>query len=118
MAPRRVERWRRKCLPCARDWRVTALVGLGLILLVVGDLPVVHDHDEPGVYNEECPLTRLATTGPRVSLSSAPDLSLLVCAPETVPIAARVVLAPFSPPSFDPRAPPSGPPLPSRAVTG
>jgi hypothetical protein len=102
-------------LPCARDWRVTALVGLGLVLLVVGDLPVVHDHDEPGVYNEECSLARLATASPRASLSSAPDLSLLVCAPETVPVAARVVLAPFSLASFDPRTPPSGPPLPSRS---
>jgi hypothetical protein len=53
----------------ARDWRVGALVGL-LILLVVGDLPVVHDHDEPGVYNEECPLGRLATCPPG---ASAPD---------------------------------------------
>jgi hypothetical protein len=54
----------------ARAWRVGPLVGLGLLLLVTGDLPVVHDHDEPGLYNEECPLGRLATSSPR---ASAPD---------------------------------------------
>jgi hypothetical protein len=89
-----------------------------LVLLVVGDLPVVHDHDDPGLYNEECPLARLATTCPRASLSSAPDLSPVACAPETATITARAILTAFSPSSFDPRAPPAGPPLPSRAVIG
>jgi hypothetical protein len=116
--------WQRMRLSCrrrrqrARAWYVTALIGLGLILLVVDDLPVVHDHDGPGLYNEECPLARLGTTNARVSVSSAPDLSLVVCAPETVPVAVRVSLASFSPAPFAPRAPPSGPLLPSRALIG
>jgi hypothetical protein len=41
--------------------RVGALLAVLLagILLVV-DLPLVHDHDEPGLYNEACALDRLA----------------------------------------------------------
>ena len=60
-------------LPATPPWRSAAFIAVSvatvelLILLVVGDLPVVHDHDEPGVYNEECPLGRLATCPPGAS---------------------------------------------------
>jgi len=105
----------RRRAPCVR---AAALVGLILALLVVGDLPVVHDHGAPGLYNEECPLARLATTSPRASVSQDPDLFLFACTPDAVLAAPPVVLAPFSPASFAPRAPPSNSPLPSRAVVG
>jgi hypothetical protein len=114
----RVQRCCRRTALWAPDWPIGALAGLVLVLLVVGDLPVVHDHEEPGIYNEECPLARLATTCPRASLSSTPDPALLVRAPETLPVASRGVLTAFSSASFDPRAPPSDLPLPSRAVIG
>lgn len=105
-------------MPWLRDGRAAALVGLILALLVVGDLPVVHDHGAPGLYNDECPLARLATMSPRASVSQDPDPSWLPCMPEAVPTAPPVVLALFSPASFAPRAPPSISPLPSRAVIG
>ena len=108
----------RRRSPWVRDRRAGALVGLILALLVVGDLPVVHDHAAPGLYNEECPLARLATTSPRASVSQDPDPFPLAYTPEAVPTAPPVVLAPFSAASFAPRAPPSKSPLPSRAVIG
>jgi hypothetical protein len=108
MIPPRMGGFSRRRQQQVRAWCVTTLLGLGLVLLVVGDLPVVHRHDGPGVYNEECPLARLATTGPRASVSPVPDLSLILRTRETVPVAERVLLTSFSPASFDPRAPPSG----------
>jgi hypothetical protein len=87
-------------------WWVGVLAGLVLALLVVDDLPIVHDHDQPGVYNEECPLARLAAGGPRAALARSPDLILLLRVPEALPAIPQPVLAPFSLASFDPRAPP------------
>src|SRR4029077_5047926 len=95
--------WRRRPHN-VRSWRVGALVALVLALLAASDLPVVHDHEAPGLYNEECPLARLATTSPQVSASPSPGLFLPARAPEAVPPAPRAVLAPFSPAPFDPRA--------------
>jgi hypothetical protein len=110
-------------LDCSRrpgvgTWRAHALVGLILALLFIGDLPVVHDHDRSGVYNEECALARLATASPRASVSADLDLSVLVCAPEAVSTAPRAILALVSPTSFDPRAPPVQPIAPFFAVIG
>jgi hypothetical protein len=99
-------------------WGVGLLVGLVLALLVVDDLPVVHDHDQPGVYNEECPLARLATGGPRATLAPNPELILLLRAPEAVSVAPPAIRASVSLASFDPRAPPSRLLLPSRALIG
>src|SRR5262249_43511334 len=96
---------------------VGAMLGLVLALLVVGDLPVVHDHAASGLYNDECPLARLATASPRVSTSTDPGPFFLACAPEAVPAGPHAILAPFSLTSFDPRAPPLSLPLPSLAVT-
>ena len=99
-------------------WWAGLLAGLVLAVLVVDELPVVHDHDRPGIYNEECPLARLAAGGPRAALSPSPDPILLFCAPEAVPVAPPAVRAPVRLASFDPRAPPSRPLLPSRALIG
>jgi hypothetical protein len=90
----------------ARDWRLGALVGL-LVLLVVGDLPVVHNHDDPGLYNEECPLSRFATSPPGVT---APDAMpargpLPICEALVPPAWVEVSLAPIAPSA--PRAPPA-----------
>ena len=97
---------------------VGALVGLALVLLLLDDLPVVHDHAKPGLYNEECPLARLAAGGPRAFRSSSPDPMVLLRAPEALPVAPHAAPAQVSPPSFDPRAPPAGPLLPFRALIG
>ncbi len=39
-----------------------AFLGLLLVVLTGAEIPEVHDHDAgiPGLYNEECPLARLA----------------------------------------------------------
>jgi hypothetical protein len=108
---------RRQDASLSPSWQVGAWVSLVLALLVMGNLPVVHDHEKPGLYNEECPLARLAAGGPRADLSSSPDLLVLLRAPEVLPVAPRAVPAQASLDSFDPRAPPSDPLLPSRALT-
>lgn len=97
---------------------VGALVGLALVPLLLGDLPVVHDHATPGLYNEECPLARLATLRPRACLSSRPDPMVLLRAPEALPVAPHAAPTRVSPLSFDPRAPPARPLLPFRALVG
>jgi len=94
------------------------MVGLVLALLLLGDLPAVHDHGKPGLYNEDCPLARLAAGGPRACLTSSLDLIVLLAAPAALPVARRAVPPRASPASFDPRAPPSRPLLRSRALIG
>jgi hypothetical protein len=108
----------RRSSPRIRDWQAGALVGLILALLIVGDLPVVHDHDAPGLYDEDCPLARLGAVGPRASLALRPDLNLPAPAPEPAPVLTRALPSVVSPASFDPRAPPAASPLSSRAVVG
>src|SRR5262249_52972040 len=97
---------------------VGALVGLVLALLVLCDLPAVHDHGKAGLYNEDCPLARLAAGGPRACLSSSLDPTVLVRVPEELPVSPRAVPPQASLVSFDPRAPPSRSLLPSRALIG
>ena len=88
--------------------RVGGLLSLVLALLVVADLPAVHDHAKPGIYNDECALARLAAGSPRASLSSGPTPLLLIPAPDAVFVGRREdVLPHLSPVSFGPRAPPS-----------
>lgn len=101
-----------------RDWQAGVLAGLVLALLFVGDLPVVHDHDPPGLYDEDCPIARLGAVGPRASLALRPDLNPPARAPEPAPVVTRALLSVVSPASFDPRAPPPVPPLSSRAMVG
>lgn len=108
----------RRSSPRVRNWRAGTVVGFILALLIVGDLPVVHDHDAPGLYDEDCPLARLGAVGPRASLASGPDLSPPACAPEAGSVVPRALPSVVSPASFDPRAPPLTPPPSSRAVIG
>jgi hypothetical protein len=82
-----------------------------LVFVVATEVPVLHAHDAEGaaLYNEECPLTRLATAPP----GTTPAPAVQVSAPESVPAAFRPPrpIAPAGPaaPAFAPRAPPSGP---------
>jgi hypothetical protein len=97
----RLQVYCRRLVPWARDWRLGVLVGL-LLLLVVGDLPVVHGHDESGLYNEECPLARLGTCTPRTLVPAA------MPAPEPLPVCDTLwptVWAEAPPASIAPSAP-------------
>jgi hypothetical protein len=86
--------------------RLGVLLGFVLAVVVVGDLPVVHAHQAPGVYDEDCPLERLAAAAPPVPLSSAPAVPQPARALESVPTGVVTATArlPFA--SFEPRAPP------------
>jgi hypothetical protein len=90
----------------ARAWRLGALVGL-LVLLVVGDLPVVHGHNEPGLYNEACPLGRLATCPPGASAPEAMAAPGLLPAGEALVTTAPVDAPPAPIAPSAPRAPPA-----------
>jgi hypothetical protein len=79
MALSRVPVYCKRLALWTRDWRLGAPLGL-LLLVVVADLPVVHGHDEPGLYNEECPLARLGTCTPRILVPAA------MPAPEPLPV--------------------------------
>ena len=93
------------------------LVGVILAVLVMGTMPVAHDHDEPGVYDVECPLSRLAVAPPGVSLSAVPSLDPLAPAPEPVCAFDPGALRDIRLPSFEARAPPFSAPLSVRALT-
>jgi hypothetical protein len=108
----------RRFSPRVCNWWAGTLGGFILALFIAGDLPVVHDHDAPGVYDQDCPLARLGTVGPRASLASGPDLSPPARAPEAGPVVLRALLSVVSPASFDPRAPPLTSSPSSRAVIG
>jgi hypothetical protein len=96
-------------------WRVTIFPLALVVALLATDVPVVHAHRGPdlGLYNEECPLGRLATLrsaalpdaspAPR-TLGPAPDL------PSTSPAPAPAVRPLDSP---DARAPPLPDPFPA-----
>ncbi len=93
-------------------WRVAGLLALLLGLLVLGTLPVVHDHDAPGVYDEECLLARLASGGARAPFSVPPETPRLADPVEIVPAVPPAVLVRIVAASFDSRGPPAGSPLP------
>jgi len=86
--------------------RIGVLLGFVLAVVVISDLPAVHAHEAPGLYDEDCPMERLAAPAPSVSLPQALDVPAPVPAPDpvpTVPVTASVGVA-FA--SFEPRAPP------------
>ncbi len=97
-------------------WRVAALLAIVLGLLVLGDLPVVHDHHASGVYNEECLLARLASGGARASLSGTAETPRPARAPEIVLAAPPTVLGRIVAAPFDSRGPPSSLPFPTRTA--
>jgi hypothetical protein len=100
------------CKSGRRRWVWPALL---LAALVLGDLPEVHDHDAPGLYNEECPLARLAAPLPGVSAARAIDLPILGSTPHPAPVHPPVAWCGSSLRPFEPRAPP-GPMRPGRPV--
>jgi hypothetical protein len=82
------------------------LVGLLLVLLALSDLPEVHNHDAPGLYNEECPLARLAASPPGVSTDRAACAPLLGLAPHPPAVRPAAAWRGSSLDSFESRAPP------------
>jgi len=80
---------------------------LAALVLLAADLPTVHEHHAPGVYNQDCPLARLAAVAPRTPL---PDP---IAAPRPLPVCEapsptlRVELAPPPVASCAPRGPPA-----------
>src|SRR5262245_13066811 len=85
----------------ALSWRTTGpVLALVLALLATG-VPVVHAHRDPdlGLYNEECPLGRLATPPSAALPDTSPAPSTLGPAPDL--------------PSTSPTPAPAGRPLDS-----
>jgi hypothetical protein len=86
--------------------RIAGLLGFVLAVVLVSDLPVVHAHEAPGLYDEDCPLEQLAAAAPHIALPTVPDVPSPTPAPDPVPTV-RVtasVSVPFA--SFASRAPP------------
>jgi hypothetical protein len=84
------------------------LLGLLLVVLIGAEIPEVHDHDAStaGLYNEECPLARLAVPSWGIPIVAADILAQ----PDPVPAlaAAPVPDQPATPRTgFAPRAPPT-----------
>jgi hypothetical protein len=87
-------------------WWAGRLLGLLLALLVSGSVPTVHGHDDPGLYDEECPLGSLTVMKPGVPFPSMPAMAPLTPAPDLVPPVRALGFTDVSLASFDPRAPP------------
>jgi hypothetical protein len=80
---------------------------LALVVLAV-DLPVVHhQHNTPGLFDEDCPLVRLAAGAPRVPQPHAVDAPRPLTAPDAPLLTAAVRPATLRAPSSAPRAPPA-----------
>lgn len=90
----------------AREAIARVLLGVLVAVVVLGDLPVVHDHDAPGLYNEDCPLVRLAAAAPTVPLPQARGIPLPLPAPDGVPASPVLGSAVIRLASFESRAPP------------
>ena len=81
-------------IPMPRLWPI-----LLALAVLAADVPVVHQHtgSEPGLFNEECPLARLAAgTGAR-ALAPVPDLpgpapAVNVALPAWTPVPASLPL--------------------------
>jgi hypothetical protein len=92
--------------PSCSSWRAWAFLGLLVAVLVLSDVPVVHDHDGPGLYDEDCPLVRLAAPAPgawvpQTSVAPLPGLAPDSVRDQPVALAARPSLV-----GFESRAPP------------
>jgi hypothetical protein len=85
------------------------LLGLLLVVLLGAEIPEIHDHnaDTPGLYNEECPLGRLAVPGWGLAAGGRDSLPQRDPAsdPATLPASAEPSAAPR--PAFAARAPPA-----------
>ena len=97
--------------------RRAAALSLALVLaLVATDLPVVHAHGggTVGLYNEDCPLGRLATPPSAVLADASPPVSVLGPSPDPRPCRpgrTRRHAAPLD--SHGARAPPAPDPVPA-----
>jgi hypothetical protein len=99
----------------AFPWRSIGPVLALVLALLATDLPVLHAHHGPdvGLYNEECPLGRLATPRSAALPEASPPTAALGPAPD--PPLTPSPLAPVSQPlaSHDARAPPVPDPVPA-----
>jgi hypothetical protein len=96
--------------------RRVAALSLALVLaLVATDLPVVHAHGggTVGLYNEECPLGRLATPPSAVLADASPPVSVLGPSPDQGPSAPADLPASEPLDSHGARAPPVPDPVPA-----
>ena len=91
--------------------RLERVLLLGFLVLAVlgGEIPEIHAHDDgtPGLYNEECPLVRLAVPGWGLAAFAPgglfrPDLVAVSASPSTPVELTRPSGSPFAP-----RAPPA-----------
>jgi hypothetical protein len=90
-------------------WLRATLLGLLLLVFLGAEIPELHDHEAgtPGLYNEECPLARLAVSAWGVPVVAAdtllrPDPALDPAAvPSSVDLPAppRTVFAARAPPA-------------------
>jgi hypothetical protein len=91
------------------SWRMVGPALALVLALLATELPVVHAHDDGdvGLYNEECPLGRLATP-PSAAVPDA-DPPATVLGPATDPPLISPALAPAARPlgSHAARAPPA-----------
>ena len=85
-----------------------AFLGLLAVVLLAADIPEVHDHAgaTPGLYNEDCPLGRLATSSWGLAAKASDPLPQP--APACEPATPSIPLEPSAavPPAFAARAPP------------
>lgn len=88
------------------DFKIVVCL-LATLVLLAADLPTVHEHHAPGVYNEDCPLARLAAVAPRVPQPHAVDAPRPLTAPDAPLLTTAVRPATLRAPSSAPRAPPA-----------
>lgn len=90
-------------------WLRATLLGLLLVVFLGAEIPEVHDHDADiaGLYNEECPLARLAVPAWGVPAVAADTLSQPDPAPDPAAAPSPVDLPAALRTGFAPRAPPA-----------
>jgi hypothetical protein len=93
-----------------RPWLARA-ARLGLLALVVlgAELPEIHEHgvSTPGLYNEDCPLARLAVPSWGLPALTPPTLPQPDALPDPGPALAFASPSTAVPRAFAPRAPPA-----------
>jgi hypothetical protein len=96
------------------SWRAAAVPLVLVLALLVTSFPVVHAHDHDlSLYNEECPLARLATPPTVALVDVSPVHSALDQAPDAPPALRPPAPAAAPLDSHGPRAPPDPDPVPA-----
>jgi hypothetical protein len=97
----------------AISWRTIGPVFALVLALLATDVPVVHAHRGPdlGLYNEECPLGRLATPPSAALPDASPPTSPLGPAPDLASTSPAPAPAARPLDSSEARAPPTPDPV-------